>query len=105
MNAMRTGNETSRKAGRRSLLKSRVWAILPSVSSPPTSGRSCSPRCPGKHLATFRWLFPEDDLAADRETAFFEYLFVLANVEEYGADRGRALACTSAPQRVRCKEI
>ena len=45
-------------------------------------------------LATFRWLFPEDDLAvADREeSARFEYLFVLAHVEEYGADRAAALA-------------
>jgi len=49
---------------------------------------------PSEHLTTFRWLFPEDDLAvADREeSARFEYLFVLAHVEEYGADRAAALA-------------
>ena len=39
-------------------------------------------------------LFPEDDLAVvDRgEYARFEYLFVLAHVEEYGVDRAAALA-------------
>ena len=48
---------------------------------------------PAEHLATFRWLFPEDELPADRGAYWlFEYLFVVARVEEYGGDRTGALA-------------
>jgi hypothetical protein len=48
---------------------------------------------PAEHLATFRWLFPEEGLVAARgEYDLFEYLFVLGHVQEYGGDRAGALA-------------
>ena len=94
VNAMRTGKETRPKGWGPGSFKGKVWAIYhfgfvaederaPLLAALP----------PAEHLATFRWLFPEDDLAADRgEYGLFEYLFFLAQMEEYGGDRAGALA-------------
>jgi TIR domain-containing protein len=94
VNAMRTGNETKPKGWGPGSFKGKVWAIYhfgfvaddqraPLLAALPAT----------EHLATFRWLFPEDDLATDHGgTSRFDYLFVLANIEEYGADRSAALA-------------
>ncbi len=94
VNAMRTGKEARPKGWGPGSFKGKVWAIYhfgfvtederaPLLAALP----------PADHLATFRWLFPEDDLAADRgEYGLFEYLFFLAQVEEYGDDRAAALA-------------
>ena len=90
---MRTGNETRPKGWGPGSFKNKVWSIYhfgfvaederaPLLAALP----------PADHLATFRWLFPEDDLATDRDRSWlFEYLFVLAQVEEYGGDRAGAL--------------
>ena len=94
VNAMRTGNETRPKGWASGSLKGKVWAIYSfGFVADDKRAQLLAALPPAEHLATFRWLFPEDDLAADRgESSLFEYLFVLANVEEYGADRAGALA-------------
>jgi len=43
---------------------------------------------PGDHLATFRWLFPEDALPQNKRTLYF---FVLATFEEANGERAEAL--------------
>ena len=48
---------------------------------------------PAEHLATFRWLFPEHDLAeSDGAPSPFSYFFVLAQLQERSGDRAGALA-------------
>jgi TIR domain len=94
VNAMRTGNETRPKGWEPSSFKGKVWAIyyLGFVADD-ERGPLLATLPPAEHLATFRWLFPEDDLPADRgEYSLFEYRFFLAQVEEYGGDRTGALA-------------
>jgi len=95
VNAMRVGKETRPKGWGPGAFKGKVWAIY-HFGFVPDDDRAqlLAALPPAEHLATFRWLFPEDDLAAaDRgEYALFEYLFVLAHVEEYGTDRAAALA-------------
>jgi len=47
---------------------------------------------PAEHLGAFRGLFPEDDLPWDRGGQWlWDYIFVRAQVEEYGGDRAGAL--------------
>jgi hypothetical protein len=94
VNAMRTGNETRPKGWGPGSFKGKVWAIYHfGFVADGERAQLLAALPPAEHLATFRWLFPEDDLAADRgEYWLFEYLFVLAHVEEYGADRAGALA-------------
>jgi hypothetical protein len=55
---------------------------------------------PADHLATFHWLFPaddpEDDPASDHGAYwFFNYVFFLAQLREYGGDRAGALVSYS----------
>jgi hypothetical protein len=46
-----------------------------------------------EHLATFRWLFPEDDLAESEGAPMsFFYLFVLGRLQERSGERTSALA-------------
>jgi hypothetical protein len=50
---------------------------------------------PADHLASFRWLFPEDDLPEGQGKGAptpFDYLYVLAQLEEHAGDRAGALA-------------
>ncbi len=94
VNAMRTGNETRPKGWEPSSFKGKVWAIYHfGFVVDDERGPLLATLPPAEHLATFRWLFPEDDLPADRgEYSLFEYRFFLAQVEEYGGDRTGALA-------------
>ena len=91
-NAMRTGNEKTPEGW--ASLKRRMWSIYHfGFVSADEREPLLAALPPAEHLATFRWLFPEDDLPTDRgDYQRFEYRFVLANVEEYGADRAAALA-------------
>jgi hypothetical protein len=51
---------------------------------------------PADHLATFHWLFPADDPESDGgEYWYFNYVFVLAQLREYGGDRAGALVSYS----------
>ena len=93
-NAMRTGNETRPRGWAPGSLKAKVWPIYSfGFAAPDARAPLLAALPPAEHLATFGWLFPEDDLPTDRgDYQRFEYLFVLANVEDYGADRAGALA-------------
>ena len=93
-NAMRAGNEPKPAGWAPGALKPKLWAIY-SFGAPEERERRAllAALPPAEHLATFRWLFPEEDLPADRgEFMLFEYLFVRAQVEEYGGDRAAALS-------------
>ncbi len=94
VNAMRTGKETRPKGWGPGSFKGKVWAIYHfGFVAEDERASLLAALPPADHLATFRWLFPEDDLATDRgEYWLFEYLFFLAQVEEYGGDRAGALA-------------
>lgn len=93
VNAMRIGKETRPKGWGPGSFKNKVWSIYyfgfvdederaPLLAALP----------PADHLATFHWLFPADDLSLDEGVYwFFHYLFVLAQVQEYGGDRAGAL--------------
>jgi hypothetical protein len=94
VNAMRTGNEAKPKGWGPGAFKGKVWAIYYFGF---VTGNEQAPLLdaltPAEHLATFRWLFPEDELASDRGgPGLLDYLFVRAQVEEYGGDRAGALA-------------
>jgi tetratricopeptide (TPR) repeat protein len=56
---------------------------------------------PPDHLATFRWLFPETAIAADKQNL---RLFMLATFEERAGQRTEALATYSALRDVLVKE-
>jgi hypothetical protein len=91
-NAMRAGNEKTPKGW--SSLRRKVWSIYYfGFVSADERAQLLAALPPAEHLATFRWLFPADDLPTNQgDYQLFEYRFVLANVEEYGADRAAALA-------------
>jgi hypothetical protein len=94
VNAMRTGNETKPKGWGPGAFKSKIWSIYYFGF---VTGNEQTPLLealpPAEHLATFRWLFPEDDLPSDRGGQWiWDYNFVRAQVEEYGGDRAAALA-------------
>jgi tetratricopeptide (TPR) repeat protein len=44
---------------------------------------------PADHLATFRWLFPENQLPREK---YHSYLYILAQLQELNGDRAKALA-------------
>jgi hypothetical protein len=94
VNAMRTGNEAKPTGWELDAFKGWVWSIYHFgfvTGNEPAPLLDALP--PAEHLATFRWLFPEDDLPSDREEQWmWNYNFVRAQVEEYGGDRAAALA-------------
>jgi hypothetical protein len=94
VNAMRTGNEKRPKGWGPGSFKGKVWSIYYfGFVADNERAQLLAALPPAEHLATFRWLFPEDDLPTDRGAYWlFEYLFVVAQVEEYGGDRTGALA-------------
>ena len=48
---------------------------------------------PKDHLTLFLWLFPEDDLrAGDGAPSLFDFLVVLAQLQEHSGERAEALA-------------
>lgn len=46
---------------------------------------------PAEHLATFLWLYPESELQPDRSPSLFQYLHVLAQLQERAGERASAL--------------
>jgi len=94
-NEMRTGGETLPTQGwGRGSFKRKLWSIYyfrfvtsdeqePILAALP----------PAEHLVLFRWLYPEDDLRADKGApSLFDYLTVRAQLEEQAGDRAAALA-------------
>jgi hypothetical protein len=93
-NEMRINGETRPKGWGPGSFKGKVWSIYhfgfvtddheaPLLAALP----------PAEHLSLFRWLFPEDDLPEGQGApTLFNFLFVLAQLEEHGGDRASALA-------------
>ena len=51
---------------------------------------------PADHLATFRWLFPEDQITADKNS---QYIYMVAQLQELNGDRAAALEAYRGLQR------
>ena len=47
---------------------------------------------PADHLAAFRWAFPQESLSEKEGPSLFEYLYVLAQLQERAGDRAGAVA-------------
>jgi hypothetical protein len=93
-NEMRVNGETRPKGWGPGSFKGKVWSIYhfgfvtSDYQAPLLAALS-----PAEHLASFRWLFPEDDLTGGQGgPSLFDYLTVLAQLEEHGGDRVGALA-------------
>ena len=93
MDAMRIGNEAKPKGWGPGALKGKVWAIYYfGFVTGNEQAALLEALPPAEHLATFRWLFPEEDLPSDRGRQWlWDFLFVRAQVQEYGGDRAGAL--------------
>jgi TIR domain len=94
VNAMRIADEAKPKGWGPGAFKGKVWPIYYfGFVTGNEQGPLLEALPPAEHLASFRWLFPEDDLPSDRgEQWLWDYIFVRAQVEEYGGDRAGALA-------------
>ena len=94
VNAMRAENEARPDRWGPDRFRSKVWSIYHfGFVAGDGEEQLLSALPPAEHLATFRWLFPEEGLAPDRGgPPLFDYLCVRALVEEYGGDRAAALA-------------
>jgi hypothetical protein len=93
LNAMRTSNDVKPRGWGPAAFKNEVWSMyyFGFVVSNQQALLAALP--PDEHLATFRWLFSEDDLPTDRDQSWLrEYLFVRAQLEEYAGERAAALA-------------
>lgn len=92
--AMRSGGEKRPDAWGTGSLRNLVWAIYHFevvMSDGPWPVLGALP--PVEHLETFRWLFPDNDLAEGRGApSLFNYLTVLAPLQEQAGDRAGALA-------------
>lgn len=93
-NAVRTGGEATAKGWGTRTLRRKLWPIyhFGFVSSDEqTPLLEALP--PLEHLALFRWLFSEDELAPGQGgPTLFHYLCVRAQVEEHAGERVAALA-------------
>jgi hypothetical protein len=91
---MRTGGEKLPKGWGRVTFKGRLWAVYHfGFVASDEQAPLLAALPPAEHLATFRWLFPEDDLDPDRGSpSLFDLLYVRAQLEEQAGDRAAALA-------------
>jgi hypothetical protein len=92
-NEMRTRGEPQPKGWGRGSFRRKLWSIYHfGFVTNDEQARILAALRPAEHLALFRWLFPEEDLAPDQGgPSWFDYLTVRAQVEEYGGDRAAAL--------------
>ncbi|HWP58278.1 MAG TPA: toll/interleukin-1 receptor domain-containing protein [Candidatus Acidoferrales bacterium] len=68
----------------------RLWSIYYSrLVSDRDKAQFLAALPPADHLATFRWLYPEDRLAKEK---YPQYLYVLAQLQELNGERAHALA-------------
>ncbi|MDH5220408.1 MAG: toll/interleukin-1 receptor domain-containing protein [Betaproteobacteria bacterium] len=93
-NKMRTGGEPQPKGWGPGSFKRKVWAIYHFRFVASEAQEPILAALPAaEHLATFRWLFPEEDLAQDEGgPSLFDYFTVRAQVEERAGERAGALA-------------
>ena len=93
-NEMRINGETRPKGWGPGSFKGKLWSIYHfDVVTDDRLAPLLAALPPAEHLSLFRWLFPEDDLPeGDGAPSLFNFLFVLAQLQEQGGDRNGALA-------------
>jgi tetratricopeptide (TPR) repeat protein len=73
-------------------LKRRLWAIYHWQAVTADHLESLRPALPpAEHLATFRWAFPLEGLSEKEGPSLFNYLYVLAQLQEQAGDRAGAV--------------
>lgn len=73
-------------------VKTRLWTLYHfDVVTSDNLARLAGALPAAEHLATFGWLFPESGLEPGRSPALFEYLHVLAQLQERAGERAAAL--------------
>jgi hypothetical protein len=92
-NEMRINGETRPKGWQPGSLRRTLWAIYHfDVVASDRLEPLLTALPPVEHLATFRWLFPEEELPeSDGAPSAFNYLFVLAQLQEQSGGRNAAL--------------
>jgi hypothetical protein len=92
-NEMRINGETRPKGWQSGSLRGKLWAIYHfDVVASDRLKPLLATLPPVEHLATFRWLFPEEELPeGDGAPSTFNYLFVLAQLQEQSGGRDAAL--------------
>jgi len=89
-NEMRSGGEGMRVGTPEGSDAWRLWNIYYSrLVARHEKPQFLSALSPADHLATFLWLYPEDQLPKDKN---FLYLYILAQLQELNGDRINALA-------------
>ena len=89
-NEMRNGGETMPPDTPESSDRWRLWNIYYSrLISGRDKPQFLSTLSPADHLATFRWLYPEDQLPKDKYPL---YLYIVAQLQELNGERANALA-------------
>ena len=93
-NEMRINGETPSKGWGPGSFKGKLWSIYHfEVVTSDRLAPLLAALPPAEHLLLFRWLFPEDDLAGGHGApSLFNFLFVLAQLQEQAGDRAGALA-------------
>lgn len=77
--------------------RSRLWNVYHSrLIFSHDKPRFLSTLSPADHLATFRWLFPEDQITPDKNS---QHLYMLAQLQELNGDRATALEAYRGLQR------
>jgi hypothetical protein len=89
-NAMRRGGETIPAGTAERSDTWKLWNIYYSrLIFDHDKPQFLSALSPADHLATFRWLYPEDQFPKDK---YQQYLYILAQLQELNGDRTNALA-------------
>jgi hypothetical protein len=89
-NEMRRGGETMPAGTPQGSDAWRLWNIYYSrLISSHDKPQFLSTLSPADHLATFRWLYPEDQLPKEK---YHLYLYILAQLQELNGERTNALA-------------
>ena len=93
-NQMRINGETRPRGWQPGSLTNKLWAIYHfDVVASDRLESLLAALPPAEHLATFRWLFPEEELVeSGGAPSAFHYLFVLARLQEHSGGRDAALA-------------
>jgi TIR domain len=87
---MRSGGETMRADTPEGSDAWRLWDIYYSrIVTHYDKPQFLAALPPADHLATFRWLYPEDQLPKGKKHL---YLYILAQLQEFNGDRSNALA-------------